>query len=658
MNSLLPEFGTTTEFGLDWPTWIAAGGFVLFCLLGLYAATMLVVGKYRPERLRFLQLPTVRGRLVVGFMLAATLPAISLALVLSERTTNERLEHTATILKSQAVSIANLTDFFVHRYITDLTESAQLFDTNFETADADLTNHLLELHRGQPQMALMMIADDSGRILASTKIATTTNGGQQVTILPIPDLSLAGERYFAEPLATGAPFISGGVRHPQIDAPIAAAISVPIPDSANRVAGVLIGFFDPGGFSRAQRPLIDRTGIRSVLLDRDGRVLFASKLSGLRIAEDLTNRSVLSVPYPGPGKIFNFEAAVGDGSKTERFLAAGYTLRSGWQIFLYRPLEALELALLDEYGVALAWLVGALLISFGLALSMVRGLSGPLEALDHSIRNFDLNMQQEPPVPPPDASREVLAVFGHLASLDTRLRTTYQKLYKSVQQGEKLRGELIYVIANREREIEERTQELKEVNQTLERLSREDSLTGLANRRWFAQFLARAWQTALRDGKPLSILIIDVDDFKAYNDHYGHQKGDSCLKLVAEAIQQGVGRASDLVSRYGGEEFVVVLGDTPLEGGLKIAEQVRVAVEELGIPHDAAKCHPCVTISVGVTSALPTRDTQPETVLVAADRAMYTAKNDGKNKVAYSTTARTGTFQALCQPGDGAPRLS
>ena len=101
-----------------------------------------------------------------------------------------------------------------------------------------------------------------------------------------------------------------------------------------------------------------------------------------------------------------------------------------------------------------------------------------------------------------------------------------------------------------------------------------------------------------------------------------------------------------------------MLGDTPLEGGLNIAEKIRAAVERLGIPHKGAERHQCVTVSIGVTSTLPGHDTNPETVLVAADRAMYNAKNDGKNKVAYSTAARTGTYEALCVPGDAGSRPS
>ena len=127
---------------------------------------------------------------------------------------------------------------------------------------------------------------------------------------------------------------------------------------------------------------------------------------------------------------------------------------------------------------------------------------------------------------------------------------------------------------------------------------------------------------------------------------------------VAEAVRRTVGRASDQVSRYGGEEFVVVLGNTPLEGALKIAENIRLAVQNLGILHKDAKNHGIMTVSVGVTSTQPTRQTRPETVLVAADRAMYNAKHAGKNQVAYSTAARTGIYQALCLPSDMETRMS
>ena len=152
--------------------------------------------------------------------------------------------------------------------------------------------------------------------------------------------------------------------------------------------------------------------------------------------------------------------------------------------------------------------------------------------------------------------------------------------------------------------------------------------------------------------------MIDIDYFKAYNDAYGHQQGDTCIRAVAEAVRHVVGRATDMVARYGGEEFVAVLGNTPLEGALQVGEQIRAAIEGLAIPHRTAPARPVVTVSVGVTSTLPTRGSKPETSLVAADRALYAAKEQGRNCVGYSSASRTGLFQSLCLPNEPGRRPS
>jgi diguanylate cyclase (GGDEF)-like protein len=327
-------------------------------------------------------------------------------------------------------------------------------------------------------------------------------------------------------------------------------------------------------------------------------------------------------------------------------------------IALAALMPLLTLVLIDAYGGAAPWLISALFITIWLAIALSRGISMPLRILDQSVRDFDLNSTQEPNAAPINAPREVIAVVQHLDALDKRLRATFRKRGKALRQGEKLRAELIYVISKREKEIEKRTEELKQANETLRKLRKEDKLTGLANRRWFAEFLSQAWRNSLREKQALSILMIDIDDFNDYNAHYGHKKGDACLKIIAEAICRTVGRASDQVSRYGGEEFVVVLGNTPLEGALKIAENIRLSIQNLGILHKDAKNHGIMTVSVGVTSTQPTRELQPETVLVAADRAMYNAKHAGKNQVAYSTAARTGIYQALCLPSNIESRIS
>lgn len=160
-----------------------------------------------------------------------------------------------------------------------------------------------------------------------------------------------------------------------------------------------------------------------------------------------------------------------------------------------------------------------------------------------------------------------------------------------------------------------------------------DSLTGLANRRQFELGLPESWRHCVRYNKPLSLMMIDVDFFKHYNDTYGHQKGDDCLHLVAQTIDSIVRRPYDLVARYGGEEFICILPDTDLEGALSIAEKMIYEVEALSIEHNGSRISSFVTISAGVASILPTLDLTWQSVIEEADKQLYQAKENGRNRV-------------------------
>lgn len=178
--------------------------------------------------------------------------------------------------------------------------------------------------------------------------------------------------------------------------------------------------------------------------------------------------------------------------------------------------------------------------------------------------------------------------------------------------------------------IEERAQ-LERANQELSFLSSVDGLTGIANRRHFDQFLAQLWSLATRNGEPISLIMCDIDFFKAYNDTYGHLQGDECLKKVASALKNSLKRQVDLVARYGGEEFVVVLSNTDVVGATKVAETLRANVENLAIPHRLSSITPNVTISVGVAIGYAISAVLPQTLIEAADNALYQAKQDGRN---------------------------
>lgn len=183
------------------------------------------------------------------------------------------------------------------------------------------------------------------------------------------------------------------------------------------------------------------------------------------------------------------------------------------------------------------------------------------------------------------------------------------------------------------RALREMQIELERKNKELERLSSLDGLTGIANRRRFDEYLEQEWMRAARDNKHLSLILTDIDHFKAYNDNYGHQGGDEILRKVATALEGAINRPGDMVARYGGEEFVVVLPDTDLEGAVQVAESLRRAVDALDIPHAHSTAADHVTISLGAACIIPREGGLPKTLIETADEVLYEAKHNGRNRV-------------------------
>ena len=185
--------------------------------------------------------------------------------------------------------------------------------------------------------------------------------------------------------------------------------------------------------------------------------------------------------------------------------------------------------------------------------------------------------------------------------------------------------------------------ERKLAEERIEALALLDGLTGIPNRRYFDAFLAQEWKRATRMQTPLALIMIDIDHFKEFNDLYGHQAGDGCLRRIAQALRGFAHRVSDMAARYGGEEFVLVLGDTTADTAGQIAEKVRAAVEALDIHHASSRFAQRVTVSLGVAVAHPHRgETQPAGLIALADKALYAAKSAGRNQV-MSAPSEAGT---------------
>jgi diguanylate cyclase (GGDEF)-like protein len=185
----------------------------------------------------------------------------------------------------------------------------------------------------------------------------------------------------------------------------------------------------------------------------------------------------------------------------------------------------------------------------------------------------------------------------------------------------------------------------KQSEDALQRAAMVDSLTQIANRRHFDAFLEKEWQRAIRNAQPLSLVVLDVDYFKLYNDTFGHAAGDVCLQKVAQALQAHALRPTDLAARYGGEEFVLLFAETPIDAAARLAEAIRATVEGLQLLNPRSSASRWLTVSVGVATIVPTQLDEIEQLFVCADRAMYAAKESGRNRV--ETTVAGAAWEAV-----------
>ena len=183
----------------------------------------------------------------------------------------------------------------------------------------------------------------------------------------------------------------------------------------------------------------------------------------------------------------------------------------------------------------------------------------------------------------------------------------------------------------RERELTEMAELLDEANKQLTRMSYRDGLTGVPNRRYFDEFFVGEWKHAIREKESISLIMVDIDCFKAYNDTYGHLKGDDCLKKVAETLDKALKRPKDFLCRYGGEEFIAVLPNTDEKGVLEVANRFQKEIKKLEIEHEISTANKYVTISIGVATVKPEHTEQTKPFVNAVDKALYAAKQSGRN---------------------------
>ncbi len=217
----------------------------------------------------------------------------------------------------------------------------------------------------------------------------------------------------------------------------------------------------------------------------------------------------------------------------------------------------------------------------------------------------------------PIQQEEVLArVSTHLTVRNLQMKLQKQNKLLQEEISERKKAEVALQIAN----------------EKLQRLATIDGLTQVANRRRFDEYFDQVWNQMIRQQSNVSLIMIDIDFFKKYNDSYGHQQGDDCLKQVAQSIYSTAKRAGNLVARYGGEEFVVVLPNSTIDEANHVGEAILSSIQQLEIPHNQSSVSKFVTLSLGISGTSPERDIPPESLITIVDKALYEAKEQGRNR--------------------------
>nr|WP_320146933.1 diguanylate cyclase [uncultured Anaeromusa sp.] len=466
--------------------------------------------------------------------------------------------------------------------------------------DAERQNEALrQMVLQYPDIQLAVVADAQGR-----QVARWDGQMEQSQHISYWDRS-----YYTEVLKTGTTAVSD-VLMAKSTQKMGIVVAEPILRD-ERIEGVLIVNIE-------LRSLVSRIGATTVgdsgyayVVNRYGRMIMHPDLGLIAEGVDASAlRPVQEVLAEHNGSL-EYEDAKGTA------LLASYrfvpTTRMG--VVVQQPLqEAMEPVAVLKWVVLVIALLSSALAAVG-ALELARTMAMPLIRISEATRRLaagDLSFRL--PVTSKDEIGQLAANFNDM---------TEQLLHRDEALSH-IQGEL-------ERKVALRTRELQALNEELRRISRADGLTGLANRRYFDEFLQREWLRSRRKQECMALIMIDVDEFKRYNDYYGHLRGDDCLRRIGVALVQTVKRSSDLVARYGGEEFAVVLPATTEEGALELAGQIQQAVAAACMRHERSHNGEFITVSMGLAAFIPQGDDTYKELVAVADQALYQAKRQGRN---------------------------
>ena len=577
---------------------------------------------------------SLRLNVFVVTVLAGVLPALAMAVVLAERSASLRRSQLETQLVDTVSSAALEVDLFLDKHISGVAAAAASLAGDAGGSEGPVAHKLALYHSNYRDFLTMQVAGEGGRVIAATSMLD----GRAVPFSLEERRNVADRPYFRVPMRDGRIFIGDAEPARGMRTDPVVALSAPLIDESGRRRGVVEGELSLRAFADIENrfPAID--GSMLLIVDEQQRVLFASAEAGLEALQSMARDDALrALLAPGANPD---ERLVYDGGA----VIAHAVTRNGWRVLLTFPGAVIEKRTAADYRLAALLLVAALLFTLFLGQHLALRFGRALGTLNDSIEVFTLKGEGADRSRPANMAAELVPIYDHMKARSEQLRSTHERLKSSIAMGEELGRRLNRTIAEMEVEFEERTRDLEEANARLEDLSRRDALTGIANRRGFASFEARMRRMCRRDELPLSIVMVDIDYFKPFNDSLGHARGDECLKAVAAALADCGQRPLDLVARFGGEEFVAVLAATPLDSALIVGERMRRAVRKLDIEHPTSE-YGIVTVSVGVCGALMSEDVEASELRGGADEALYAAKQSGRDCVFVSRDGRIEPFE-------------
>jgi len=619
-------------------SWHAGSLFVAVALLGILVFLVLQQFVFRDANnrgFRWLHGDSFKASLFVGLLLIGVLPLAALSMLLSERSASNHLESLEQHIEETATSVAIAVDRHIDKHLTGVITAASAINAAGRFDAASQADVLMRIHRIYDEYLTMLCTVDNGDIITATSRLT---GSLQIVDTPT-GFNVSDREYFSQPMTSGFPFVSNAFRGRGLGSDPIVAISAALKGKNGHRRGIVQASLNLSRFESIdhERPQID--GAVMILVDEDNRVVFASEKAGYSYLDDVSGTPMMLNAASQPtGKSYTY--TLQDSRAQQQMIAAFSATATNWRVFISAPVEPIVQQMLGDYGLGALLLLLTVAMSVLLAQGLVRRVSRVISGMNDAL----LQMQVEGPdkdfVAPDYVPSEFRGFFTLAEVRSKQLKNAYHRLQQSMDAGEKLRKELTQAITLKDVEIADRMEELEQANKRLSTQNKKDPLTRIANRREFDTFQKRIWALAARESQPVSVIMIDLDNFKLYNDTLGHQAGDQCLQEVAAVLEGCATRPLDLVARYGGEEFVALLGGATVADALVVAERMRGAVLGLNIEHPSAP-NELVTISAGAASVVPTANADPQMLVKEADEALYHAKAAGKNCVVFR---RDGDF--------------